>query len=299
MFWKRFISGFVILLITLLLGMLGGPVLAFALCVISCIGFIEFTKASQVREKGHHFNALECIGLITICGYYVLLMITDPLWPFADAISEWLKSGAGMFNSFTIMALLIFSTGFICILGSYIFSFPKFHINQVAKAIFGMLYVGLMLSFIYCTRALPNGIYMVWMVFIPAWVCDTCAYFTGMLFGKHKLSPKLSPKKSIEGSIGGILGASIAGGLLGWLYVAMNDDLSIRNIFIFAAIAFVGSIVSQCGDLAASAVKRNYDVKDYGKLIPGHGGILDRFDSVLFTSPMVYFLMVLFVQIKG
>lgn len=295
MFWKRFVSGVVILIVTLGLGLLGGPVLCVSLCVVSCIGFIEFTKAAKVREEGHRFNALECIGLFTIIFYYILLLLDDKMIPWPEMVKGWFLSELGMVNHFTIIALLIFSIGFICILGAYIFSFPKFNINQVAKAIFGIIYVGLMLSFIYCTRSLPNGIYLVWMAFIPAWVCDTCAYFSGMAFGKHKLTPVLSPKKSIEGSIGGMLGATIAGGLFGWLYVTMNH-VELYNIFVFAGISFIGSIVSQCGDLAASAIKRNNEVKDYGKLIPGHGGILDRFDSVIFTSPMVYFLMVLFVQ---
>ncbi|MBQ7832110.1 MAG: phosphatidate cytidylyltransferase, partial [Lachnospiraceae bacterium] len=112
---------------------------------------------------------------------------------------------------------------------------------------------------------------------------------------KVMLLEELSPKKSIEGSIGGIVGSSLAGGLFGWLYAACTDS-TYGIIAVFAIICCVGSVVSQCGDLTASAIKRNYDVKDYGKIIPGHGGILDRFDSVIFTSPMVFFLVMLMMQ---
>ena len=149
-----------------------------------------------------------------------------------------------------------------------------------------------MLSFIYLVRELPHGIYTVWMIFISSWICDTCAYAVGMLFGKHKLAPVLSPKKSIEGAIGGVAGAALVG--LIYAMVLKNAGISQSNLlWVFPVISAVGAVISQVGDLAASAVKRNFGIKDYGKLIPGHGGIMDRFDSVVFTAPMIYYLAVL------
>ena len=115
-----------------------------------------------------------------------------------------------------------------------------------------------------------------------------------MLFGKHKLAPILSPKKSIEGSIGGIAGSAIVGALFGY-FIAEQVITDQQVTWVFALIGAIGSVVSQIGDLAASAIKRNYEIKDYGKLIPGHGGIMDRFDSVLVTAPMIYFLFTLLV----
>ena len=136
--------------------------------------------------------------------------------------------------------------------------------------------------------------YFVWVIFISSWISDTCAYCVGMLFGKHKLAPILSPKKSIEGSLGGIIGSAIVGALFG--YFIVEQVITEQQVtWVFALIGGIGSIVSQIGDLAASAIKRNYDIKDYGKLIPGHGGIMDRFDSVLVTAPMIYFLFTLLV----
>lgn len=151
-----------------------------------------------------------------------------------------------------------------------------------------------MLSCIYLTRNLPKGIFFIWLIFICSWISDTCAYCVGMLFGKHKLSPILSPKKSIEGAVGGVLGAAIIGGI--YVYCLGNHIMKISCPFLIGFfICAVGSVISQIGDLAASAIKRDYAIKDYGRLIPGHGGILDRFDSVIFTAPVIYIMSVLFL----
>jgi phosphatidate cytidylyltransferase len=114
-----------------------------------------------------------------------------------------------------------------------------------------------------------------------------------MLFGKHKMSPVLSPKKSVEGAVGGVVGAALLGALYGMFVNTQMED--VNAIVIFAIICIVGALISMVGDLAASAIKRNHDIKDYGKLIPGHGGVMDRFDSVIFTAPMIYILAMLLV----
>ena len=127
------------------------------------------------------------------------------------------------------------------------------------------------------------------MAYVSSWGSDTCAYVVGRLFGKHKLAPVLSPKKSVEGAIGGVLGSALIGVIFGLImsnYTGKSENL----IVIFAVIGGLGSVISQIGDLAASGIKRNYDIKDYGHLIPGHGGILDRYDSMIITAPIVYFL---------
>jgi len=166
-----------------------------------------------------------------------------------------------------------------------------------AVNIFGFFYVGVLLSNVYLTRSHDYGAYFVWLIFISAWACDTFAYFTGMLIGKRKLAPILSPKKTIEGAIGGTLGAALTGGI--FAYIASMyfsnifgnvayPEVEINLIALSAVIGGVGAIFAQFGDLSASAIKRYTGIKDYGKVIPGHGGILDRFDSVIFTAPIVY-----------
>jgi phosphatidate cytidylyltransferase len=147
-----------------------------------------------------------------------------------------------------------------------------------------------MLSYVYLLREMENGGYMVILIFVCSWGNDTLAYCAGVLFGKHKMSPKLSPKKSIEGLIGGILGAGILGAIFGIIYNSQVNELS-NAWLIFGIIGALGAVPAVIGDLAASAIKRNNAIKDYGKLIPGHGGIMDRFDSMIFTAPIIYYLV--------
>jgi len=167
--------------------------------------------------------------------------------------------------------------------------------KQLMAAFFGMFYVGTMLSYVYQIRTLNNGLYLAFLVFLCSWGCDTCAYCVGVLIGKHKMAPKLSPKKSIEGAVGGVLGSALLTALYCFIFRNhMNIDGT--EIAILAVIAAVAGLISMVGDLCASAIKRNYDIKDYGHLIPGHGGILDRFDSMIITAPIIYYLASFFLS---
>jgi phosphatidate cytidylyltransferase len=147
-----------------------------------------------------------------------------------------------------------------------------------------------MLSFVYLIRDMKHGLVLVLLIFVSSWINDTCAYFVGRALGKHKMAPVLSPKKSVEGLIGGIVGAGVFGGIYGLLFNSFVESISYAPL-IFALVGALGAIPAVIGDLAASAIKRNNDIKDYGKLIPGHGGILDRFDSIIFTAPIIYYLL--------
>ena len=182
-------------------------------------------------------------------------------------------------EKFHLAAIL---AGLVILMFIYVFRYPEYHAHQVMAAFFGIVYVGVMLSCIYQARMLPGGHFHVWLIFLCSWGCDTCAYCAGMLFGKHKMAPVLSPKKSVEGAVGGVAGAV----LLGVIFAAVTKGPAAE----YAGICGAGALISMVGDLAASAVKRNMEIKDYGKLIPGHGGILDRFDSVIFTAPVIYYL---------
>ena len=144
---------------------------------------------------------------------------------------------------------------------------------------------------------LSDGAYMVVLVFLSAWCNDTLAYCTGRLIGKHKMSPILSPKKTVEGAIGGVIGAGLLGCLYG-LFAKQFLSVNYNLIVVFGIVCAVGGLISIIGDLGASAIKRNYDIKDYSHLIPGHGGILDRFDSIIFTAPIIYYMLVMVVGLK-
>lgn len=269
---ERVISGIILVMIALATILPGGAILAVTLYLISNVAFLELTKVCGIRT-GEKLNALEITGLLAIAAYYLLIFFAETHTYFMITV-----------------ILLLMALMFV-----YVFAFPKFTANQVMATYFSLIYAPVMLSFIFLTRQLNFGVYLVWMIFISSWISDTCAYLVGVLIGKHKLVPQLSPKKTIEGSIGGILGSAIVGALFGFFLLDKTLGGHQFGVMLFV-IGAIGSVISQVGDLAASAIKRNHDIKDYGKLIPGHGGIMDRFDSVIFTAPMIYFLIIIFLQ---
>lgn len=160
--------------------------------------------------------------------------------------------------------------------------------KDIFATFFGICYVIGFLVFLPLLYSMPNGKFLIWYILIAAWGTDTFAYAVGMRFGKHKLT-KISPKKSIEGSIGGTVGAVVLA-LIYTVVVQRYVDLNLSYVFVAIA-TLVLSILSQLGDLSASSIKREMEIKDYGNLIPGHGGMLDRIDSIIFVAPFAYFLL--------
>ena len=284
MFVTRLISGIVLVAIALLAFIFGGEILLGISVFISIAGYLELCRAVGVKEKDKKINALEIVGIIGILAYYVVLY-------FFPAVEE---GNAAMSMGNVLYAVIPVIGVFMLSMLLYVVRFPKYRSEQIMANVFNFLYAPVMLSFIYLTREQEAGKYIVWLILISSWGCDTCAYVVGMLIGKKKIFPVLSPKKSLEGCIGGVVGA----GLIAALYAIF----AVENVFpdkqvtiVITVICMVGAVMSQVGDLAASAIKRNHEIKDYGKLIPGHGGIMDRFDSVIVTAPMIYFLTVLFL----
>ena len=263
MFKTRLLSGILLVIIALATIISGGYVLFFTLLAVSLIGMRELYKAMKVQDE--KANLLVYAGYSGAAIYYVAVLLD--------------------FGRYGTLAIIF---GLVLIMFVYVFTYPEFEAKQVMPAMFGIVYVAVMLSFIYLTRALPGGKFHVWLIFLCSWGCDTCAYCVGKLIGKHKMTPKLSPKKSVEGGIGGVAGAAILGAVYGLAIAGKMGDGS--HIASFAVICAAGGLISMVGDLAASAIKRNHDIKDYGHLIPGHGGILDRFDSVILIAPVIYYL---------
>ena len=264
-FFVRLSSGIVLLAVIIAAGLLGGDVLFALTLAISIIGYLEFLKVFRLQNR-----APGVWGFVFLAFYYVALRLWD--------VEE--------FALFFLIAYLL------ALLAVYMFTFPKYKTEEIAEAFLGFVYVPVMLSFIWQTRMLPiegeSTSLVYFLIFICSWGCDTCAYAVGMLLGKHKLAPVLSPKKSIEGAVGGVAGAALIGYIYGVFFLPEPLD--------GALLCAAGAVVSQVGDLAASAIKRNHGIKDYGRLIPGHGGILDRFDSVIVTAPIIYILAVIFLQ---
>ncbi len=152
------------------------------------------------------------------------------------------------------------------------------------------LFIGSFMGCITKIRMMPQGAYLIWLVFIGAWVSDSAAYFTGCFLGKRKLIPEVSPKKTVEGAIGGAVGTAICFFLFAAIFGEKAGDLSPFGMCIGGLFA---SACGQVGDLVASVIKRQYGVKDYGKIMPGHGGAMDRFDSILFVAPAIYLYLLL------
>lgn len=264
MFKVRLLSGAVLMAITITVMILGGNVLFGVSLAVSLIGMMELYKIVKIHNK-----LPGILGYIAAIVFYFLIYLNQ-----------------------TQHNLLLFIIFLMLLMFTYVISFPKYTSEQITMAYFALFYVSVMLSYIYQIRILEDGALIVWLVIIGSWGSDTCAYCIGMLFGKHKITPKLSPKKSLEGCIAGVAGSA----LIAFIYatVIKSQLKEIENPqLVLTIIGAASSIISQFGDLAASAIKRNHAIKDYGRLIPGHGGILDRFDSIIFTAPIIYYLAVL------
>lgn len=273
MFKTRLLSGIVLVLIMFGALYFGGWVALAMTAVISMIGVYEL-----VRIPSDHYQGLLIVTEIATAVLYVLL-------------------GLGYtFKDYGYYYLLLTAVLMMVVMCFYVFAYPKYSLEDTMMPIFAFVYVALMLSYLFQVRFLPNGGAYVVLVFLSAWGNDTCAYCVGVLFGKHKMSPKLSPKKSVEGFVGGVVGAALLGIAYAFIFGKITGEtVNTALIVAFAAICGIGGAISVVGDLAASAIKRQYEIKDYGKLIPGHGGIMDRFDSMIMTAPIVYYLLTLFV----
>ena len=179
----------------------------------------------------------------------------------------------------------------------------KMHVEEVAMTVFICILIPLSLSTIIGIRdhrGIVQGFYYTVFALMAAWMADTGAYFAGLKFGKHKMSPKISPKKTVEGAIGGVLGTMVFGVIATVIYsIAANrmeaftrTNIGVSMYVIIALLACVAAVLGIYGDLFASVVKRQCGIKDYGTIFPGHGGILDRFDSVMFIAPFVTMVVI-------
>ena len=180
---------------------------------------------------------------------------------------------------FLFGALLIFMMYLFCVM---VLKKGALSYSKIAEVFMLVAYVTTSFTSLCLIRYLDNGKFILFLVFIGSWVTDTFAYFTGFLFGKHKLIPDVSPKKTIEGSIGGTLCCALAFVAFG-LIVEGGFGQEANLLFLFISGVII-ALVSQIGDLIMSVIKRHYGIKDFGKIFPGHGGMLDRFDSILAVS---------------
>lgn len=244
---------------------LGGYPLMVACFAIGIVGMYEFYKG--FHAVGSKPNIIVgCLFTLALYGFYIFKGIPDTRF-------------------FMLWLVLLIMAGFI----SCLYKFEERTLYDGMATVIGVIYVVFFSFHVVLLDATPHKI-LVWVVVLAAFGSDIVAYFVGSAVGEKKLCPNLSPKKTLEGSIGGVVGGTLFCGLF-YYFFAFPYFIDAIIVGMFA------SIISQFGDLCASAFKRKMGIKDYGNLIPGHGGILDRFDSVLFTAPFVYYYAVFFVTV--
>ena len=195
----------------------------------------------------------------------------------------------------TVAVLVLALALFLYLLYSFlvaVFAKGKILYADLSEVFVSVTYVVTCFTALTILRYLPMGFYYFGLVFIAAWISDVFAYFTGVFFGKHKLIPEISPKKTVEGSLGGIVFAAVFMVLYGWI-LSLAAEVT-PNYLVLSIGGILLAVVGQIGDLLASLVKREHGVKDYGRLMPGHGGIMDSFDSVLAVSAATMILCLLF-----
>ena len=251
--------------------------------IVGAIGavFMIAVLLADVRIISLVVGIMAVIGLSEIYNATGVLKKQNKLCLFSYAYTLVMYIALGFLpNAGTTVAAFVFI--YIVLLFAYMM------FNQESE----FVYVSVFFAHVILVRKLEYGEYIMWFIFVTAWLSDTLAYAVGLKFGRNKLIPSISPKKTVEGAIGGLAGSLIFN-LIFAIICSTAFDLQI-NYFAVILLALVAGAVSQFGDLAASSIKREYNLKDYSNLLPGHGGILDRFDSVLFVAPIVYYFVVIF-----
>ena len=270
---KRIITTIIGLPLVIFIVNFGGWPLLLMCLVLSLVGLRELYKAYSKEDKPVHF-----VGYIFTIAYFIVL--------FVFGIGYW-----------SLIALTLF---IIVVQACLVVFFNKLTMEEVIATVYGFLYVPFLLSFIVLVREATFGHIYVWLIFTSAFGCDTFAYMAGTTMGRHKLTNTPSPKKSVEGLIGGVLGAALVGWLYGFFITRFSNNPAPCITIIAPVVSMFGAMFSVIGDMAASAIKRRTGIKDFSGLLPGHGGVLDRADSVIIVAPFVFIVMrVLFEIFPG
>ena len=239
------------------------PIVIVAVVIAALMGMNEYYNAVDLSDK----------KALCIMGYLATIVIS---------LGIYLMPATSMALVYAYVFVL-----FVIMLASK----KKVSFNHIAILIMGLIYIPYSLSHIIYIRNLEYGNIYMWLVFIGSFITDSCAYFTGTAIGGKKLCPNISPKKTISGAIGGVVGCGICFILFGIIINCFSIDLLGGNKLSLALLFILGlisAVASELGDLVASMIKRQYEIKDFGTLLPGHGGILDRCDSIIFVAPVVF-----------
>lgn len=282
---KRIVSGLLLTAFAIMMIALRYTILlSIVLAAFSCIATIELNNATKLQNKP--VMVLSVIASATVPFYY----------EYSDLLNGLpINLNAKYLICLYVLALFIFM----------LFEYEKTKFSHIATVIISSLAVPFAISrFMYfrdIDEFFPNadytdshGIFFILFAAFGAWMTDVFAFFAGSFLGKHKLCPKISPKKTVEGAIGGVLGCVLASLILYAVFVNAVWKTESANYIAVALMSVFLSFISMCGDLTASVIKRNFEIKDFGKLIPGHGGVLDRFDSIIFVLTALYAVLNIF-----
>ena len=265
----------VILLIGVLF-LMNTPVFSIAIAALSVIAVHEIETVAKVENKVVRALSYVFAALTPIAIDYDLL------------------------NRFNISYFSVLTVFGLAILISMLAQYEKTKFEHIAISFFACVTVPFSFSILVIFRDLhekfncydeKHCLYFIIFGLCSAWITDTFAYFVGSKFGKHKMTPKISPKKSIEGAVGGVVGAAVFNVLATFIFNKFVFEGTKIPLWAVAVVSVVLSFISMFGDLSASVIKRNYGAKDFGKIMPGHGGVMDRFDSCLFTLPTLYLIL--------
>jgi phosphatidate cytidylyltransferase len=273
---KKFISSMVGLVLFFVIIFLPPYVLGAVVFFITIIATYEYNKC--VKAAGYNNYA--------IASYLPVLLILFAIFKFETDLDS-LTAVKYVISGY----LLLYMT----LLSAYLLSHKKHQLKDVFTTVFAITYIAPLFFTLIAVRYMIYGNYHIFLAFGGAWLTDTFAYFAGKLFGKRKLIPLISPNKTRAGAIGGLIGTTACTVIYGALINRYVYTVHI-SIFIFLALGIMLAVFSQAGDLTASAIKRNSKIKDFGNLMPGHGGALDRFDSVLFSSALTFIFILMFFR---
>ena len=267
-----------------------------AICVLIPVLILDDTWVFPIAVA--IFATLGIYEMAGCIGYKKNLFLTVPFCIAAAFFPVYLRYS--LINGIALFDILKLSVGLTFLFALYVFGVAVFGHKTVGITDAGLFFatgfyiIAAFSSLVYIHDFVPSGKYIYLLTFICAWTTDIFAYFTGRLLGKHKLIPAVSPKKTVEGAVGGIVFCVIALIVFGLVIESFFSPSEDADYIIIAISGIFISVVSQIGDLVMSVIKRHYGIKDYGKIFPGHGGVLDRFDSVLAVSLILAFICTYF-----
>ncbi len=265
--------------------------------VIGIILMVPFLLFSHTWALVIMMSVLSVVGVgeILKCTGQIKNYITSIVC-FCVALTAQILAKLLEFELYSSVMLLIYAGVAVILLTSAVFSKGKIAVSDACRSAVMTFYVSFGFSAFILLRSIEgSGLILFLLAFFIPWVCDAMAYFVGVSIGKHKLIPEVSPKKTIEGAVGGIIGVVALTAVFG---VVMQFAFErTPNYSILLLLAFVGGLIGQCGDLIASLLKREFGVKDYGKLFPGHGGVMDRFDSNIAVAIFIYIVCTIFQNV--